>query len=143
MIIYNHQPLNLFYYANWVAGNITMATLTMKNNTSISQNIYISYYGALNNAVVVEGVIKGFEVSSGDQVTISNTNIDLHNIIKYEENLPALSLSTLGHLISGNYNIRIYAKQNTSQLNNEALGQSIFDGTILGYYSLDSLYQTP
>ena len=121
------------------------------NNTTSLQTIYISYYGALNNTVVVDGLTRGFEISSGDQVTISNTNIDLHNIIKYEENLPALSLSTLGLLISGNYNITIYAKQSNGQYNNnnfsfrnhENLYENIYDGTILGYYSLDSLYQIP
>ena len=122
------------------------------NNTTSLQTIYISYYGALNNTVVVDGLTRGFEISSGDQVTISNTNIDLHNIIKYEENLPALSLSTLGHLISGDYNITIYAKQSQGWYNNSNIfyfrndlnmHEAIFDGTILGYYSLDSLYQTP
>ena len=144
------EPLNIFSYADWIDGNVTLASLTVTNNTTSSQNIYISYYGSLNNTIVVEGVIRGFEVSSGDQVTISNTNIDLHKIIKYEENLPALSLSTLGDLISGDYNITIYVKQSHGSYNNnfyfrdnDNMNEAIFDGTILGYYSLDSLYQTP
>ena len=135
------EPLNIFSYSDWIDGNVTLASLSLTNNTASSQNIYISYYGSLNNTIVVEGRMKGFEISSGNKVTISNSNIDLHNIIKYEENLPALSLSTLGDLISGNYNITIYAKQ--AYGNHNIITEAINDGTILGYYSLDSLYQTP
>ena len=102
---------------------------------------------------VVEGIIKGFEIKSGEKITISNTNINLHDIIKYKENLPALSLNTWGNLITGNYNIKIYVKKSSGFFQTSAnyfsfnnfinKNEHILDGTILGYYSLDSLYKNP
>ena len=78
------------------------------------------------------------QIESGASLSISNKDYNFYNIIEYEIDFANLALHSLGYLTSGNYDIQIFAKEYNSS---ESYYENISEGKILGYYSLDSVYQ--
>ena len=89
-------------------------------------NIY--YYVKIDNQTVAYGQTHNFTLDSFDQTIISNINFNPYSIKSYHtDNELLYSLNSIGHLISGNYDIGIEIKN----LNNNTLCS----------VKVDSLYQ--
>jgi len=129
------QPVTLFSLFDWGNTDGTESFKLSITNLSNVYNIdyYFYYYGKLNNETVVYGETYSKTYAPGQERVFSNTNFDPYFIKEYfTDNSLMYSLNTIGHLISGNYEIGI-------ELRNQIHGEEESICTV----TLDSLYQTP
>ena len=122
----------IYRLIDWDSGLTKLAQLTITNLSNFEgSNFYLDYFAILNGDSVAVGKTHNYtDFPAGHQIVISNTNFDPYSIKEYfTDNSLIYSLNTIGHLMSGDYEIGIemkYAASNYSMCN----------------ITLDSLYQS-
>ena len=122
----------IYRLIDWDSGLTKLAQLTITNLSNFEgSDFYLDYFAILNGDTVAVGKTHNYtDFPTGHKIVISNTNFDPYSIKEYfTDNSLIYSLNSIGHLISGDYEIGIelkYAASNSSLCN----------------ITLDSLYQT-
>ena len=122
----------IYKLIDWDSYSIKLAQLTITNLSNFEgSDFYLDYFAILDGDTVAMGKTHNYtDFPTGQKIVISNANFDPYSIKEYfTDNSLIYSLNTIGHLMSGDYEIGIemkYAASNDSMCN----------------ITLDSLYQS-
>ena len=144
------MPSSIYKISDWFSGTIHLATLSMQNISNETKEISIYYKGIINGERVIEGQIKPISLIPGEVKIISNVNFDPYSIWWYNNELNFINnLISIGHLLTGNYSIQIFANEfdelygNESNYHNDSDSRPInseYWWILTGYTSTDTLY---